>query len=247
MRPVIVFLLLFGAVLAGGCAHSEEGVAGAKPLYTCPMHPEYVSDKPGDCPICGMRLVLKEQAPAAPGASKKAFGDPAGHPPGPSGGERAGDRPAVPAVLDLGPDRAALAGVRTVEAGRGSLAQPVRAVGTVAVDETRVRQVTTKVAGFVERLHVNATGQMVRAGEPLFELYSPELLASQEEYLRARRSAEQFGQSACPRCGGAARSWPRRRGAGWSSSTCRRSSSSSSSGRAARSAPSPSRRPLPGS
>ena len=74
----------------------------------------------------------------------------------------------------------------------------MRAVGTVAIDETRVRQVTTKVGGFVEKLYVNATGQMVRAGQPLFELYSPELLASQEEFLRARESAATFQRSSLP-------------------------------------------------
>jgi RND family efflux transporter MFP subunit len=85
-----------------------------------------------------------------------------------------------------------------VEAVDGRLARSVRAVGTVAIDETRVRQVTTKVGGFVERLYVNTTGQVVRAGQPLFDLYSPELLASQEEFLRARESATAFQRSALP-------------------------------------------------
>ena len=200
MKWIIVCLLLAGVALSGACAHSDEAADAKKTLYTCPMHPEYVADRPGDCPICGMRLVPKEDvAPKAeaPAPDAPAAADPhAGH----SGGASTPSRSTagVPAVLDLGANRAALAGVRTVAAERGRLAQPVRAVGTVAVDETRVRQVTTKVAGFVERLHVNATGQMVRAGEPLFELYSPELLASQEEYLRARRSAEEFGRSSLP-------------------------------------------------
>ncbi len=204
MKPIIVCLLLLGVALAGGCAHSEEPAAGKKTLYTCPMHPEYVSDQPGDCPICGMRLVPKEQVgpkPPAPAAQAPRAADPhAGHSAAaPPSSETSGTRDAsVPRVLDLGANRASLAGIRTVVAERGRLAQPIRAVGTVAVDETRVRQVTTKVAGFVERLHVNATGQMVTAGEPLFELYSPELLASQEEYLRARRSAQEFEQSALP-------------------------------------------------
>jgi RND family efflux transporter MFP subunit len=104
----------------------------------------------------------------------------------------------VPGTLNLGADRARLAGIRTVAASHGTLARAVRAAGTVAIDETRVRQVTTKVAGFVEQLYVNATGQMVRAGQPLFDLYSPELLASQEEYLRARESAAKFQQSSLP-------------------------------------------------
>ncbi len=100
--------------------------------------------------------------------------------------------------MNIGADGARLAGVRTVEAVKGRVSRVIRATGTVAIDETRVRQVTTKVAGFVEKLYVNATGQMVHAGDPLFELYSPELLASQEEYIRARRSAEQFSKSALP-------------------------------------------------
>ena len=199
VRLVVASLLVLGVLTAGACAHSEEDGPGKKTQYTCPMHPEYVADQPGDCPICGMRLVPKEEVkpPASvPAPEPAATSDPhAGH----GGGgapPRAGS--AVPPVLNLGARRASLAGVRTVIATRGRLAQAVRAVGTVTVDETRVRQVTTKVAGFIERLHVNATGQMVRAGEPLFELYSPELLATQEEYLRARRSADEFARSALP-------------------------------------------------
>lgn len=64
--------------------------------------------------------------------------------------------------------------------------------------DTGVRQVTTKVAGFVQKLYVNAVGRAVKAGEPLFDLYSPELLASQEEYVHAREVAAQFATSKLP-------------------------------------------------
>jgi RND family efflux transporter MFP subunit len=74
----------------------------------------------------------------------------------------------------------------------------VRTVGTVLPDETRVRHVHTKIAGWVEHLHVNFTGQAVRAGEPILVLYSQELLASQEEYLRARETAARFSTSTLP-------------------------------------------------
>ncbi len=148
---------------------------GASSLYVCPMHPEVQQHEPGKCPKCGMDLVKQETS---------------GH--GAAGGIEG------QAAIHATPDQLALAGVRTAEAVSGALTNRVRAVGNVVPDETRVRQVTTKVAGWVERLYVNNVGQQVRAGEPLLDLFSPELLASQEEYLRARKTAEQFERSALP-------------------------------------------------
>ncbi len=74
----------------------------------------------------------------------------------------------------------------------------VRATGNVVVDETRIVQVTPRVGGFVERLYVNVTGQPVRRGQPLLELYSPELLAAQQELLLAAGLQRSIGQSAVP-------------------------------------------------
>ncbi len=191
------FLLIMAVAACAPAPQAGAGNSGAavsKPLYQCPMHPEIVSDKPGDCPICGMRLVPIKSAPGP--ASAPAVPPP----PGPSNSGEASPGSAhgggsVPDEMNIGAEGARLAGVRTTEAEKGRVSQIIRATGTVAVDETRVRQVTTKVAGFVEKLYVNATGQIVHAGAPLFELYSPELLASQEEYIRARRSAGQFAKS----------------------------------------------------
>ena len=74
----------------------------------------------------------------------------------------------------------------------------VRTTGNVVVDETRIVQVTPRVGGFVERLYVNVTGQPVRRGQPLLELYSPELLAAQQELLLAAGLQRSIGQSAVP-------------------------------------------------
>lgn len=98
-----------------------------------------------------------------------------------------------------------LAGIRTAVAEHRTLERSVRTVGQVLPDETRVRHVHTKISGWIERLFVNYTGQAVRRGDPVLEIYSPQLLAGQEEFLRAREAAERFAQSKLPevRRGGA--------------------------------------------
>src|SRR5258708_25601446 len=79
-------------------------------------------------------------------------------------------------------------GVRSEPAEMRDLARAVRAVGTVQSDERRLFVVNTKFEGWIEKLHANATGQSVRRGEPLMEIYAPELVVAQQEYLLAWRS-----------------------------------------------------------
>lgn len=89
----------------------------------------------------------------------------------------------------------ALAGVQTATASRESVRRTVRTVGRIVPDETGVRHIHTKVGGYVEKLHANFSGQYVQRGSPLLELYAPEILATQEELLEARRSAERLAGS----------------------------------------------------
>jgi multidrug efflux pump subunit AcrA (membrane-fusion protein) len=165
--------------------------------YYCPMHPEYHSDRPGDCPICGMRLVKAETKDVKDGDAQAARNTPA----------RVGEGDGVAGLAPVEADESALrlAGVQTAAAERRTLSRSTRTVGLVTADESRVRHVHTKVSGWVEELHVNTTGQAVRAGQPLLAIYSPELLASQEEYLQAREAAARFATSSLPevRRGGA--------------------------------------------
>lgn len=84
-------------------------------------------------------------------------------------------------------------GIRLEVVGHESLTQEVRAVATVVPDESRISHVHTRVAGWVEQLFVNTTGEMVRAGQPLARILSQELLSSQTEYLAARKNTAASG------------------------------------------------------
>jgi RND family efflux transporter MFP subunit len=190
------------------------------------MHPTMISDKPGDCPICGMRMVPMEEKeqtppeggvpPGAPATGKKVIyrstmnpGEVSDRPGKDSMGmemERVemeeGTSPAAGvegrATVGIPTRKQQLIGVRTEPVKRIPFIRTIRTVGRVAVDETRFHHVHTKVEGWVEDLHVNATGQRVARGESLLSLYSPEILATQEEYLLALRSRRALGEGALP-------------------------------------------------
>ena len=109
----------------------------------------------------------------------------------PGGSGAASTHQRVP--VELGADVIQQLGVRLEVVGRESLTQQVRAVATVVPDESRISHVHTRVAGWVEQLHVNTTGETVRAGQPLARIFSQELLSSQMEYLAARRNTAASG------------------------------------------------------
>src|SRR5712691_11688199 len=91
-----------------------------------------------------------------------------------------------------------LIGVRTAPVSYAPLAQEIRAVGTVEYDERKLTKVNLRVSGWIEQVFVNAIGQSVRAGQPLLTLYSPDLLATQDEYLLAVKAQAQLEGSPLP-------------------------------------------------
>jgi len=227
---VLVLILVIAGAGVGwmlarrSASDARDATGGAEAVkYHCPMHPTMVSDRPGDCPICAMRLVPMESeehgqaapAPASRVPTRKIIYRSTMNP------DETADRPGkdsmgmemVPLEIDQEPatssvpDRAVvriplakqqLIGVTTTPVERVPFTRTVRAVARVTYDETRLRHVHTKIAGFVERLHVNATGQLVRQGEPLLEIYSPELLASQQEFLVALEARDRTAGSDLP-------------------------------------------------
>lgn len=101
-------------------------------------------------------------------------------------------------IVRIEPRMARSLGVTLATAKLGPLRREIRATGNVTFDETRLSTITPKFGGFVERLHVDFTGQAVQSGEPLLEIYSPELVSAQEELLTAVRLERQLAESAAP-------------------------------------------------
>jgi len=106
------------------------------------------------------------------------------------------DTPAPRTTVELDPSRLSAIGVRFERVRKESMGEPLRAIATIVPDETRVSHVHTRVAGWIEKLFINTTGQSVRAGQPLAGIFSQELLSSQTEYLAAKRAAAQGPESA---------------------------------------------------
>jgi Cu(I)/Ag(I) efflux system membrane fusion protein len=175
---VVVSLAVLVAVVALAWL-TPRGTAqhhGSATQFHCPMHPQVVQDRPGKCPICAMGLVP---------ASRVETEVPHEGAHGPKGLAR----------VRLTEAKARRIGARSVPVEPARFDRVVRAAGNVAIDETRLRQVHTKTAGWVERLWANAVGEPVRRGAPLLAIYSPELLAAQEEFLVALRANERLAAS----------------------------------------------------
>ena len=144
---------------------------GRTALYTCGMHPEVVKHEPGSCPICGMDLV-----PVRDAARESAD---AGTSPG--GGAVRVSRSFLQNFA-----------VRTAEVRRGPLTITTRAIGVLAHDEAKLVSVNTKFAGWIEAARVHNVGETVARGDVLFEMYSPEVVTTQREYLAAAGYVERL-------------------------------------------------------
>ncbi len=145
--------------------HAEHRQENEVDYYTCTMHPSIKSPEPGKCPICSMDLTPVMKKPQA--STEK-----------------------VDLSFSVSPVKQQLIGVKFSTAEVVELHQTIRAVGRVDYDERKVAVVNLKISGWIKDLLVDYTGQLVRKGQPLFTIYSPELVSTQEEYLQARRAVQ---------------------------------------------------------
>ncbi|HYG23458.1 MAG TPA: efflux RND transporter periplasmic adaptor subunit [Verrucomicrobiae bacterium] len=174
--PFSLIALLIALAAVSGCGESSapvENVAKAAAFH-CPMHPTYTSDRPGDCPICGMSLVRITGG----GESKSAANIPGR------------------VAIVLAPEKRQLIGLTLSTVEKRPLIGSIRSPGVVTHDETRYARIAPRFGGWVKSLQVNFTGQAVQAGEPLFTVYSPELFTAETDYLLALRNLQHSTNSA---------------------------------------------------
>jgi membrane fusion protein, copper/silver efflux system len=137
-----------------------------------PMHPAYHSDKAGIAPDCGMALVpMYESKTPAEQATTEA------------------------GLIHLPRSQQRALGVRLATVDEQDMSRTLRTSGVVTADERNISHVHVKTSGWVEEVYANFVGQLVHQGQPLFTFYSPDLLATQQEYLIARRGQQQLGKS----------------------------------------------------
>jgi membrane fusion protein, copper/silver efflux system len=144
----------------GRVVSSAASPVNAAAHYTCPMHPQYTSDHPGDCPICGMRL---ESAAAEQGNSRS--------------------KTAIPGLVAVGATGQQLIGVRTDEVSLGSSSHVLRVPGRIAVDDQRLYRIVTSADGWILDLRENTVGRFVKKDQLLATYYTNDLLATERLFL----------------------------------------------------------------
>ncbi|MGB5107049.1 MAG: efflux RND transporter periplasmic adaptor subunit, partial [Candidatus Zixiibacteriota bacterium] len=170
---VTVAAFSFGVMISSGgsspTANETATQAKQAEVWTCSMHPQIKLPKPGKCPICFMDLIPLESG--------------------------AGDDTIGVRQLRMSETSKKLAQIETSPVKRGSAERELHLYGKISADEARLENITARVGGRIDRLFVNTTGQDVRRGEKMIELYSPELLSAQKELLQARASQAKMAQS----------------------------------------------------
>ncbi len=214
---VILTVVLLGAGFAGGFGYGRwYGPIGRQGVprpgqpkqrkvlyYVDPMHPAYKSDRPGVAPDCGMtlepvyedglsgsptaaRTVLKYRDPKAPNytSDKPGINPETGNTLEPVYSDAA----APLGTIQITPEKQQMMGVQFGVVEYTNTGETLRTVGKVAMDETRLVHVHSRLDGWVEKVYTDFTGAFVHKGDPLLTLYSPEMLASQKEYLLALKA-----------------------------------------------------------
>jgi RND family efflux transporter MFP subunit len=217
--PIVILAILgfaAGGYLVGRHSHDlppDKATVTAKEeahQYTCSMHPFIIREKPGLCPICGMQLVPVKKDVAAGATTERKIThwvssmDPTYIRDAP--GKDAMGMDLVPVYdksgggggVTIDPATSQNMGVRIAPVTRQDIARSIKTIGVVTADESRQSSINSKVEGWIERLYVDQTGKPVAKGAPLLEIYSPDLVSAQQEYLLALRNSERLAANPYP-------------------------------------------------
>jgi len=187
MRTLII--LLTATLLLTACGKSDESSESMAEAmdetalehakkhldskYVCPMHPQIVRDEPGNCPLCGMTLVKKEIQPEPPKMDAK---------------KHAGHKKSKHPTVTIRPEIIQNMGLRTTKVKKGNLQKYIKTVGYVAYNEDKLVHVHPRSSGWVEKLYVRREGDFVKRSQSLLEMYSPEVLEAEQDFLVALRT-----------------------------------------------------------
>lgn len=194
-------------------ATAETATQSKKQLYTCGMHPQIIRDEPGDCPICGMKLTPVKESTAGSmesihtGEKKIIYYKDPMHPWYTS--DKPGKAPdcgmdLVPVyegsegsagVVRIDPAVEQNINVKIGTAERRTLSTTITTSGHIGVAESGLTIINTKINGWAEKLYVDYMGQSVRKGQKLMEIYSPQLVAAEEELVTALGYKEKVSRS----------------------------------------------------
>lgn len=171
MKEKILIAMVLVLIIAGCTAKQEDKTATNQKakVYYCPMHPEVTSDKAGSiCPICNMDLVLRGDDVASESAN----------------------------LIKLSEGKQILANVKTVSLTKEKGIKEINSFGYIDFAEPGKRTITARFNGRIEKLYVNKAGDAVKPGTPLFEVYSPDLVQAQNEFLLSQNNKSNSSLSA---------------------------------------------------
>jgi Cu(I)/Ag(I) efflux system membrane fusion protein len=172
-------------LLRHAAADAAAAAAAAAVQYRCPMHPTFVQDRRGDCPVCGMKLVPVKPAPAAPAANGASPADRGSAERGPSAESAA-------AAMRIGADKQKVLGIVATPVQRSAGSRTLRVLGRVALDETRLYKLNAGVGGSIRDVSHVATGSRVRKGQVLGSFYAPDTLSVLQLFILNNAGYDRF-------------------------------------------------------
>lgn len=180
MRPKWIYVFLIVFLIIAGCKNSQQGKMISKMedtmhqdnesiLYTCPMHHQIHSHKPGKCPICGMTLIRVEPTLQQKKDSTQ--------------------------MITLSARQQFLGNIHTDTAKLKSFSNQLMLTGNTVFDPRREHTISAWVSGWIEKMYIRNPGETVKAGQKLFELYSPDLLSAEKDYLLALKQKGSYNEA----------------------------------------------------